>query len=321
MSLFRIRRLVSVASAAVLALMLLGPGTVSATVAPFEFTNFASLPSTVSPGADAGYQFTIHNKSTSTNISQLFLNAKDSGVPTFVWNDRGITCQTSPYLSCAFGALNAGAEIKVVVAYDTTGFSSPFSVTFNLDSVGGATKDPHQSHGDSVSKTLTTAINNGINFKGAFETTPEELSTVGIDGVGLSKRNAQASSILPPSGSAFGNYQPVTVEENVAAPTDDPCATLNCIGDWSFVRVGDGTVGPVKVSILLYGPSVPGQATVDTIGLWHEGSSPNPIMLRCSDPSSIPSGGSNECVTVTKQGNNILIVAWLLHNGGYRGTF
>jgi len=311
---FRLR-LASIATAASLALMLLGTGTASASVAPFEFTNFASLPDTVTPGADAGYQFTIHNKATS-NISQLFLTAPSNGTPTFFWNSRGTICQQSPSLSCSFGALNAGDTINVVVAYSTAGASSPFSATFKLDSTGGAGTDPHKSHGDSVSQTLTTVLSADKNFVGAFELDPTTLTT----NTDLGKKNSQASSVTPPSV-GFGDYQPVTIQENVTPPADDPCATANCLGDWSFVRVGSGTLGPVHLTILLYGPSVSGQATLDNIVLYHTGSVPNPISLRCSDPTSIPNGGAAECITVTMQGHNFLIDAWLTHNGGYRGGY
>jgi hypothetical protein len=313
----QLRRLASIATAASLGLLLLGTGTASASVAPFEFINTESLPATVTPGADAGYQFTIHNKSTSMNISQLYLKAASNGVPTFFWNSRGTVCQQSPSLSCAFGALNAGASIDVIVAYSTVGATSPFSATFKLDSTGVAGGDAQHSHGDSVTKILSTALSADKDFVGAFELDPTTLTT----GTDLGKKNRQYSSVTPPSGLAFGDYQPVTLQENVPPPTDDPCATANCIGDWSFVRVGDGTVGPVHLTILLYGPSVSGQATTTNIVLYHEGSTPNPIQLRCSDSSSIPNGGSAECITVTKQGNNFLIDAWLLHNGGYRGGY
>ena len=136
MSSLHLRRVASVASASLLALMLLSPGVATASVAGFTFTNFGSLPTTVTPGADAGYKFTIYN-SGSSNISQLFLNAKTNGVPTFFWNSRGTDCQLNPYLLCSFGALNSHDTIDVIVAYNTAGASSPFSATFNLDTPAG----------------------------------------------------------------------------------------------------------------------------------------------------------------------------------------
>jgi len=301
--------------------MLIGPGTASASIAPFRFINVQVLPSTVSPGADAGYKFTIQNNGTS-NIAQLFLTAPSNGVPAYFSNSRGTVCQLSPSLKCSFGALNAGDTIDVTVAYDTTGFASPFTATFLLDTTGGASTDPHKSHGDSVRLDVSTTLNSDPNFAGGFQLTGSQVGTTGT----LSKRNDQTSSVNPKVGSTL---VPVTIEDGLPGfpgAGTDPCATsttFKCLGDWTQVRVGNGTPsdGPIKVTLLLYGPSVPGGATLDTIGLWHQDSTPNPITLRCSDLSSIPSGGANECVTVSFVGKNIQIVAWLLHNGGLHGTF
>lgn len=321
----RLRRLATVATGASLALMLLGPGAASASVAPFEFINYSALPDTVTPGADAGYQFTIHNKSLTTNISQLFLSAPAAGVVSFIatTRDATVTCQKSPSLYCAFGALNANATINVVVAYSTVGATSPFSVTFKIDSGGVAGGDPHKSHGDSVSLVASTTLSSDKDFTGAFELTSATLST---DQTTLGKRNNQASSVTPPSGPAFGDYQPVTIQEGVTPPADDPCATATCLGSWSFVRVGNGTVGPVELQILLYGPSVPGSATLANIFLYHTGDTQSPISLRCApvtDPDStqVKYGGTQECINVTMQGHNFLIDAWLNNNGGYRGGY
>ncbi len=305
--------------------MVLGTGTASATVAGMEFETFASEPVTVTPGANAGYSFTIHNNG-SSNISQLVLSAPGAGAPVYISNDYGTTCQTSPSLSCAFGSLPAGGRIHVVVAYDTTGFASPFSVTFNLDSTGGPTSDAHHSHGDSVSKTLSTPLSSSPNFVGGFQLTGSQITTTGL----LSRKNLQNSSVKPKTGATF---VPVTIQDGLQGPPGggtDPCTTsttFNCIGDWTSVRVGSGgnVDGPIIVTLLLYGSSVPNGATVDTIGLWHEGSSPNPIMLRCSDPSSLKNHLGDvtapECVTVTTVGKNFQIEAYLHHNGGLRGTF
>ena len=82
----------------------------------------------------------------------------------------------------------------------------------------------------------------------------------------------------------------------------------------------NGAAGPVKVTIMLYGKSVPNAATTSNIKLFHEGSSPNPITTQCS-ASTLPTSGGAECITVTKVGSNFKIVGWLNHNGYIRGGY
>jgi Domain of unknown function DUF11 len=313
-----LRRLVTVASSAILVLMLLGAGITTASTPGWAFTVPQVLPDTVNPGANAGYSFTIFNGGKS-NISQLYLTDSINASPVYFSNSRGTTCQLSPTLFCAFGALNAGDTIDVVIAYTTPTSGTSFPVTFELNGTGVSFTDPHKSHGDTLPLTLTTTLNASPNFAGAFELTGTTIGTTGT----LGKKNDQTSSVNPKAGSTL---VPVTIQDGLTSPPSggtDPCTTtLNCIGDWTAIRVGNGTNadGPIMVTLLLYGPSVPKGATVDNIGLWHEGSTTNPIVLRCS-ASTLPTVGGAECVTVTKIGNNFQIVAWLLHNGSLRGQY
>jgi hypothetical protein len=307
------RRLATIASAALLATLLLGTGAVTAATPGWDFQNETALPSKVTPGADAGYSFSIVNTGKS-NISQLFLTTSVNAVPTYFHNSRNTVCQLSPTLFCDFGALTAGAQIDVVVAYATpaTG-AATYAPTFQVNGTGVSFTDQNHSHGDTLSTTITTTLNANGNFAGGFQIAD---GTTYTNNNSLSKKNDQGSS-----ATSSQLLVPVTIEDGLTTfpgTGTDPCGTLRCIGDWTDLHVGNGSVGPVKVTLVLYGPSVPGQATVDNIGLWHDGSTPNPITLRCSDVSSIPNGGTAECVTVTKVGNNFQVVAWLLHNGGLR---
>jgi hypothetical protein len=307
-----LRRLVTVASSAILVLMLLGAGIATASTPGWAFTNTATLPATVTPGADAGFQFDIVNQGKS-NISQLYLTTSDNAVPSYFSNSRGTVCQLSPTLFCAFGALNAGDSIHVLIAYTTPTLGSSFGIIFQINGTGVSFTDPHRSHGDTLSQPFTTALSADPNFAGGFQI--KDGTTYTTNNV-LSKRNDQSSAAT--SGALL---VPVTIQDGLTTPPDgatDPCATLHCIGDWTALQVGNGTDGPVKVTLVLYGKSVPNGATVDNIGLWHQNTL---VSLRCSDPSSIPNGGTNECVTVTLVGINFQIVAWLLHNGGLHGTY
>ena len=308
----RMRRLATVATTALLGTMLLGVGTATAATPGWQFLNLATLPSAVTPGADAGYSFTIHNGGKS-NISQLYLATSVNAAPSYFSNSRGTVCQLSPTLFCAFGALNSGASIDVVVAYTTPTSGSSFVTTFQINATGVSFQDAHHSHGDTLSQPFSTVLSSNSNFAGGFQIAD---GTTYANSTTLSKQNTQSSA-----ATSKALVVPVTIEDGLASfpgTGTDPCTTLRCLGSWTSLNVGNGNQGPVKITLVLYGKSVPNQATVDNIGLWHEGSSPNPIVLRCSAATSIPSGGPSECVTVTQVGGNYQVVAWLIHNGGLR---
>jgi hypothetical protein len=313
-----LRRAVAVVTGAMLAVMLIGPATVSAAQPGWEFQNVALLPDAVSPGSSAGYTFRIHNGG-SSNISHLFLADSVNAAPTYFVNSRGTVCQQSPTLLCSFGALNSGASIDVTVAYATPSSGSAFDVTFQLNSNGSTFSDKGgNSHGDTLSSNkLSTALSANKNFAGRFAIDTTDVAT----DTALSKQNPQASSVTPPVSKI-----PVTVEDGLATfggSGADPCGTAalaHCIGDWARLNVNDGNASPVKVTILLYGASLPKGATVSTIKLWHEGSSPNPITTACS-ASTLPTAGGAECITVTQVGKNFQVVGWLNHNGYIRGGF
>jgi hypothetical protein len=309
------RRLATVATAALLGTMLLGIGTATAATPGWEFINNDTLPTAVTPGADAGYHFTIHNNGKS-NISQLYLTTDVNAAPSYLLTSRGTAvCQQSPKLLCAFGALNAGATIDVTVAYTTPTSASAFGVIFQINGTGVSFQDAHHSHGDTLSDPFSTTLSSDPDFAGGFQIAN---GTTYTNNTVLGRKNIQSSAATSQALAV-----PVTIQDNLPGfpgTGTDPCATLHCIGDWTSVHVGNGNQGPVKVTLILYGKSVPNGATVNNIGLWHEGSTPNPITLRCS-ATTLPTVGGAECVTVTLVGGNYQIVAWLIHNGGIRGQF
>lgn len=306
-------RILGVISSVALALMLVVPAAVLASPPKWQITSSQLLPSTVNPGADAGYSFTIKNNGPS-NIAQLYLTGSVNASPTYF--SSGATpanCSISPVLKCALGALNAGNSISFLVAYKTPTSGSSFVNTFQFNTTGVSFSDGGTSHGDTLDVPFTTTLSANKNFAGRFTLDTTDLST----DASLSKRNLQASAVTPPS-----TLIPVTIEDGLSTfpgVGTDPCTNLNlnltCIGDWAKLNVNDGATYPsgIKVVITLYGPSVPSGATVSTIKLWHEGS--GLITARCS------SAQGPECITVTKIGNNFQIVAYLLHNGGLRVNY
>ena len=169
----------------------------------------------------------------------------------------------------------------------------------------------------STAPKLTTALSSDKNFAGTFSLDTTDVST----DPNLSKKNPQSSTVTPPVSKI-----PVTVEDGLVTfggAGTDPCGTAalaHCIGDWARLNVDNGAAGPVKVTIMLYGKSVPNAATTSNIKLFHEGSSPNPITTQCG-ATTLPTSGGAECITVTKVGSNFKIVGWLNHNGYIRGGY
>lgn len=310
----RFGRFATVFTAASMALLLLGVGTVSAQTPGWQFLNVQQLPAAVGPGKVAGFSFRIYNGGKS-NISTLFLTDTATGSPAFVSNSRGTVCQTAPELSCAFGALNAKAFIDVTVAY-TVG-TTDFVDTFRLDSTG-TPPGGNNSHGDSkFSPTLTTTVSSGGgNFNGTYTLDTSNLATGGTLGSG----NKQNTGVIPPE-----TLIPVTVEDGITsgiACNAAKCA--NAFGEWSKVNVNNGHTysAPFKVTLNVWGGAVPGGITTSQIVVLHtldDGVTTETISANCTPSTGTPTNA--ECRTVTKVGNNYQIVVWLFKNGGIRGGF
>ena len=314
MSTVRLRRPIALVSTALLAVMLLGPSAVQAAPPGWAFENQAYLPATVSPGANAGYAFTIVNNGRS-NISQLYLTSSATTSPSYVSSSRsGCSLAGSGLLFCSFGALNAGDSIDMVVAYTTPTSGASFSVTFQLNANGATFSDKGgNSRGDTLDETFTTFLNGSRNFAGGFTI---DGSLVANDPK-LGPKNIQAGVITPPTSNI-----PVTLEDgpNIAFSCTD-CGTL--FGEWTALNVANGApfASGFKVMITVLGSKVPNGATVDTINLVHvDGDSSTILSQRCGS-TTLPTVPGVECITVTKAGNNFLIEAWLTRNGGVRGAF
>lgn len=321
MSSSRYRRLASFFSAGLLALMLLGTGAAQASAPGWAMSPITKLPPTVAAGKNAGFSFSVANGG-SSNISSLYLVATNVSTPPVYahWNivttSTGVqvregSCPTDAALKCSLGALNSGQTANFLIAF-TVG-TSGFSVTFQANTTGSIQSPNGHNHGDVLQGSATTSVSNSKDFAGGFQL---DGSTF-FDDQSVGKRNIQGSTVH-----YGGALAPVTIQDgftSIPGGGTDPCDSLNCIGDWTEVHVGNGSDGPVEIQLLIYGQSVKGNPALSSIGLYHDGSDPNPIVLRCTDSSSIPNGGNKECVTVTMQGNNYLIDAWLLHNGNVRG--
>jgi Domain of unknown function DUF11 len=207
------------------------------------------LPATVSPGAAAGYQIHIVNNGPS-NISQLYLTADIGNTAVYLTTSQG-TCNPSGALFCSFGAVNDDATVDVTVAFTTPPSGTTFNVKFQLNTGGftfSDTKD--RSHGDLLTKAVSTALNNGKNFAGFFTTAANQ----GIgDNDQLSGNNKQSTRLTGLLGAV-----PATVSDGsllADACTTDLPAGIDCSladGETSVVSVANGATDPDGFFVIIH---------------------------------------------------------------------
>jgi hypothetical protein len=207
-----------------------------------------SLPLSVTPGADAGYQVTIYNIGPS-NISQLFLvnDFVHKGNPTYVGTPSQGTCTLFPgvQLKCSFGALNAGTSsapnsVTVTVGFATFG-TGTFDPGLEANTSGVSFTDPTKSHGDAlVDPTfVATNLSTDKNFGGGFITPHGQIVS---DFAKLNGNNKQNTAV---TGLPLGT--PATVQDgpnnNPWTCIDEPANDIVCSQlstEWSSVNAGNG---------------------------------------------------------------------------------
>lgn len=308
-------RVATLVTAALAASMLMGAGTASAAPPRWAMT-VEKLPATVSPGADAGYRVTITNNGPS-NIASLFLVSDRTVAPSFIGAPSQGSCNETGLLSCAFGALGAGQSVVVTVAYTTPTSGNAFGVTFQANTTGATFSDSKgRSHGDTLfadPKITSTALSSNPDFAGGFAVDATSYANV----QDVKRQNPQATSI-----EGFQSLIPVTIQDGITSGVD--CTIGACsgaFGQWSSLSVGGGATfaSPFKVTLVLWGPSVPGGASTDDIFVLHTPDAGPTYVIdqHCSPASGTPTNA--ECVTVTKVGNNYMIEVWLFQNGSIRG--
>jgi len=328
MSSVRIRRLAAIIPGALLSLALIGPAPTVAAQAGWEFIDRELLPSMVTPGAAAGYRFTIHNDG-SSNISQLYLTASVNGLsasespaPVFIDGDRSGLCETDPVLYCAFGALNADHSIALTVAYTTSG-TGTFDVTFYLSSTGNTDSDNDpssgkgNSHGDSLSYTFSTELSTNQNFAGGF-VLGSDPQTYEVKNGGVTRRNIQSTAATP-----SGFDIPVTVQDGPGVPAGTCAAVAETFGECSMVEVAEDlpVAGGIKIVITVYWKSVPRNLNLNdvvVIHTWSEGTTEHVDTIEdsCAPTVSLTPG----CLdAVFDADGNLVITVWTLHNGGFKG--
>lgn len=328
MSYPRYRRLASITSAALLAMMLFGTGAAQASPPGWVPGPISKLPPTVGPGSNAGYSFSVANGG-SSNIATLFVVATNVPDPAVyaTWKItttisgalvRQGTCPTTGALKCSLGALNSGQTASFLIAYAVG--TSDFSVTFQANTTGSIQSPNGHNHGDVLEWKATTSVSSSKDFAGGFQLNGGDVFNP--DNLTVGKNNIQGSSVHQD-----GTLLPVTIQDGFTSippgTSSNPCSSYTCIGDWTVVQVGSGSEGPIEVKLIIYGKSIKGSIDLSTISLWHDNDPSSPITQRCNTTTTlnvVP--GGPECVTVSFTGNNngnVLIDAWLNHNGTLRG--
>ena len=331
-------RYLGVTIAAMLTFAIASVGPVSARPPGWGFESIVAVPSTVSPSKVAAFDVTIKNGGKS-NISSLLM-ATDLGdtnplaVPKYVgdatWVNQPLPhvvrpCGNPPYtaaLSCDFGNLVAGASVSLRIALPVPAATGTHSFNFVLTGNGNTPSDTGgTSHGDTKRGPASVSVSDDPNFAGGFVLDSETFSTV----ENLTRQNPQAGSITTTQ-----DFEPSTIQEsNSYSGTGSPCATVNCIGQWTTVTAPNPTSGnKIKVTLLILGKGVPGSVGPDDIVLYHLGGTNaergddgiigDTPSERCATATD---SGSAPCIYVTEEGQNFRIVAWLLKNGTLRGTW
>ena len=312
MSSHRLRRLAAIISTALLGVALIVPSSVAA-AQPGWTMDVVTLPSAVSPGADAGYRLTIRNLGPS-NISQLYLTDSVTSAPTYLAGDRTALCNPTGVLYCAFGALNAGDVIVLTVAYTTPATGSSFSPTFMLNTTGATFSDKGKnSHGDTLLVKVTTSLSGDQNFAGGFVLS----SNVEIKNGGVTRTNLQSTS-----AAASGTNIPVTVQDGSGVPASTCAAVANSFGECSKVEVAEGgsLAGGIKIIITVYWKSVPKNLDPSLVVVTHtlaDGSTQE-IRTSCgTDPENHLDPGCRDAVYDADK--NLVITIWTRSNGGFKG--
>lgn len=330
----RLTWFVSIVTTAMLAVMLLGVGGSQARTPGWTISAVAPDPSStaVKQGAAAAWLVTITNVGKS-NVSLVKLTTDikaSSGLQTPLYisdatwhNQTGPIrpCGSPPYsgaLNCNFGNIisnDPDAFVTLVIAMPTPSSGSSYAFNFKATGNGNTLSDGGNSHGDTLLGFATVGLHDSSDpdFTGGFSLPGGD--TFGT-GTSLSSGNPQSSSVKSP------NYFGINLTEN-SSFTDtgtNPCDANTCIGQWAHLNVGNGTEGPIKLTLLIRGNGIPGSISADDIGFYHTGDG---IMTNGANgcPSATPTLAQMPCVTITKVGNNFQIVAWLLHNGSGRGMF
>jgi hypothetical protein len=309
----RLGRYATILTAASMAVFLVGVGTSVAATPNWTRSNAVSVLDSVGPGKDAAYTVTLYNDGPG-NISTLSLKADKAA--SYVSDSR---CVVSPTLLCTFGAQNVDQTIVFTVAFTVPTSGSSFTASFTESTNGFSTSDKGgHSRGDVFGFTGTTTITTGGgNFDAGYNVGNDTFAT----NPSVSNRNIQATKL-----ESAPDLLPITIQDGIASlPCTGATECSRLIGEWSKLTVGDGTDGPFKITVLVYGNAVSGNPDPSTMFLVHTDALGNATVIRdqCTYDGSGNLTSTTDCLAglPTKVGKNYQFIAWLMHNGGLRGGY
>lgn len=314
----RLGRFATVLTAGSMALLLLGVGSVSAANPSWD-VSFSKLPTSVAAGNNAGWFVTVTNNGPSNiNDLNITLTSEVAGqLPSYL-SDLSLSsggtasCSTSSGAQvCNVGTLGDDQYVTFTVAFLVpTGTTGSFDLNVGLRAGTGDTGSDQggNSRGDQKTFTSSTGISQSINFDGGFTIGSDTFQTTG----NLGRGNKQTTTL-----ETTDLYVPVTVTDGISSFPCNLCSNL--VGEWSVLDVNNGSSGPIKVTLVIWGGSVPGGVGADDLYLLHaDGTGAYNVVDQACDATH----SNADCLeSVTKVGNNFRIVAWLTRNGGLRGIY
>lgn len=284
-----------------------------------------AVPGSVTPGANVAIDVRFFNSPSTSNISQLFLNA---AAPPDGWIFLGVESQSqgdpcvesTATFSCSLGAVPAGTTATVRAVYTTpstaSGTVSLNWFLFNTTGVAGDRKG--NSHGDNYPTTGNVTLDPDSDFAGAYTSTDSQI--VADNPVLHVRRNPQSTSVTSPDP-LIG----VMVGELPGNAAICPAAASTCFGQWSFISVNGGfdygAVGQSFTVVLAYKGNI-GNASF--VHLFDDYSAANPTAYEliqypedvCSDAS--PDFSELPCMILGSSGGDSFATLFLKENGQVR---
>jgi hypothetical protein len=289
-----------------------------------------AVPGSVTPGANVAVDLDFYNFPSTSNISQLYLNAKTPSGWTLVgiesYSQGTCTGPAGGDVFCNIGAVNAGTHFTARVVYTTPSGGSG-SVAFDwflFNTTGVANDKGKNSHGDNYIPTGSVTLDTSKDFGGAYVSTGAQVIT---DSQVLHiNRNPQYTSVTSPAG-----HIGVTVGELAGNTAVCPAEAGTCFGQWSVISVNDGAPYPNGFSVVLgYKGNIGNASFVHLFDSYDPITNPTAYELIeyvSTDPddptdicsSATPTASEIPCMIPESSGGNSIITLWLNQNGRLSG--
>jgi hypothetical protein len=271
-----------------------------------------AVPGSVTPGANVAIDLRFYNSPSTSNISQLYLNATTPAGWTLVEieskNQGACTAPAGGDVYCNIGAVNAGADFDARIVYTTpSGGSGSVALDWFLFNTTGVANDTgKRSHGDNYIPTGSVTLDTSNDFGGAYTSTGTQLVT---DNTTLSKRqNPQYTQVNAPEG-GIG----ITVGE---ATFPCPAEIGKCFGQWSVISVNDGALySPDGFSVVL--GYVGNIGNVKFVHVLDDGTVQK-LDACTANPAPVTERNPG-CYWIDASGSNTLVTIWLVENGRLSG--